>query len=67
MESLQEFSIAFKGLKDGSHNYHFDIRHRFFGSFENSIIQDGELAVDLILDKRPDLMILHFKINGFIW
>jgi uncharacterized metal-binding protein YceD (DUF177 family) len=67
MDSLREFSIAFEGLKDGLHQFQFDVVKQFFSSFENSLISDGKLDVKLDMDKRPDLIILDFHLKGFIW
>lgn len=58
--------IAFTGLKDGKHNFHFDVEDTFFEQFENSLIEGGKLAVDVELDKGPTMMNVEFNIKGYI-
>jgi len=48
------------------HEFRFQVGEEFFRCFEGSVIQQGNLTVDLSLDKRPSLMVLHFKIEGTV-
>lgn len=66
MNALKEFTIPIYGLAIGSHLFHFDIDSEFFTHFENSQIDKGNFKVNLVLDKRSDLIILSFHIAGSI-
>ncbi len=66
MEALIEFSIPIKGLKPGVHQYGFQIGSEFFENFEHSLIDHGDVKVDLSLDKRPDFYVLDFRLAGTV-
>ena len=59
-----EFLIPFKGLENGIHNYRFQVSTDFFKKFEKSRVQNGKYQVDLIFDKRDQMMILDFSFEG---
>lgn len=67
MKSLQEYRIPFTGLKEGKHQFDFDINQRFFDEFEYSLVKNGELKVELELDKQETMLILLFVIKGSIF
>lgn len=64
MAMKKEFLIPFKGLENGIHNYRFQVSTDFFEKFESSRIKNGEYQVDLIFDKRDQMMILDFSFEG---
>lgn len=64
MDKLRDYSIAFKGLKDGKHKFHYKIEQTFFDSIENSVIKDGDFEVDLLLNKKIQMLQLDFIIDG---
>ncbi|WP_207429470.1 DUF177 domain-containing protein [Pedobacter sp. SYSU D00535] len=66
MKSLQEYRIPFTGLKEGKHQFDFDIDQRFFNEFEYSLVKNGTLKVDLELEKQETMLILQFVIKGEI-
>ncbi len=66
MDPLIPFSIPVSGLRDGEHHYHFDIEEDFFREFEASPIQRGAVRVDLTFDKRPNMYVLDFVIEGTV-
>jgi uncharacterized protein len=66
MNGLIQFQIPVKGLKEGLHQYNFDIDDRFFDEFEQSYVQSGQVKVRLNFDKSPDMFVLDFMINGTI-
>jgi len=63
---LREFSIPYRGLSIGVHNYNWEISHKFFEAVDNSEIDDATIEVDLILEKQERMMICNFTINGSI-
>lgn len=56
--------IRFSGLKEGLHEFHFEIENKFFEQLDYSEIKKAKLAVELVFDKRPNMLILNFDIKG---
>lgn len=59
-----QFIIPFVGLKQGKHEFNFDITDAFFETFEYSIIQKGEVHINFILDKKDTMMVGEFQLEG---
>ena len=66
MKSEKEYIIPFIGLKLGFHEYHFDIRDAFFEERDYSIVHNGKVTVQLILEKKETMMIGEFSIAGSV-
>ena len=66
MNAFVAYSIPIQGLKIGIHQFKFEIDSAFFRHFEESPVQDGIINFDLQLDKRPDMLILDFRLKGYI-
>jgi uncharacterized metal-binding protein YceD (DUF177 family) len=66
MQALRQFSIPFKGLKDGIHEYKFEINESFYKAFEEAPLENSDLIVNLRLEKKPDHMLLFFSNHGTI-
>ena len=64
METLNQFTIPLEGLKDGMHQFDFQIDKEFFKHFEQSPIQEGNFDLKLFFDKRPDLLVFTFDFKG---
>ncbi len=62
----KEYRIPFLGLKLGKHQFQFTLKDEFFDSFEFSEIERAGINVDLELEKQSTMMILDFKISGFV-
>ncbi len=62
----KQFIIPFVGLKQGRHEFSFDITDTFFETFEYSIIQEGEVHVDFTLDKKDTMMVGEFQLDGVV-
>lgn len=63
----QDLIIPFVGLKEGVHEFKFQIDKTFFKQFEYSIIQDAKLKVKLLFEKKKTMFNLNFKIKGEIF
>jgi len=63
---LDEFIIPFSGLKNGIHHFDFEVNKEFFACFENSEITQGNLKVNLELDKKSVLLVLNIKVSGTV-
>lgn len=66
MSWKSKYNIEFKGLKEGFHNYEFEIDNKFFEHFENSLVENGLAKVQVILEKRSSFLKLHLKIGGWL-
>lgn len=66
MKALQEFEIPFLGLKEGVHDYAFDIDAVFFESFEYSEVKQGQVHVDVSMEKQERMLIFNFNIKGSV-
>jgi uncharacterized protein len=66
LKTLKTYSIPFKGLKLGKHQFDFEITDAFFDEFEYSLVKKGKLDCKVELEKQETMMILDFKINGLV-
>lgn len=65
--NLNDFIIGFVGLKDGDHEFSFQIDQKFFDSFENSLISSGDIQVRLDLCKKPGMLECDFNHSGTVY
>ena len=61
---MGEYSIPITGLKEGRHEFEFQIDDAFFVHFEETEIQKGLLDATVILDKRSNYFELQINITG---
>lgn len=66
MKALKEYVIPFVGLKEGIHDYAFDIDAKFFESFENSEIIRADVHVDMSLERQERMLIFNFATRGML-
>jgi len=66
MKALKDYNIPFVGLKEGIHNYSFDVDRKFFESFEYSEINQGKVKAEISMDRKERMLIFEFKMNGFV-
>lgn len=64
MNFLKQFSIPFVGLKQGKHQFEYNISKAFFDEFDYSPIKQGDLKITLELQKQETMMVLTFALNG---
>ncbi|MGQ1787841.1 MULTISPECIES: YceD family protein [unclassified Saccharicrinis] len=64
MDKLRDYNIAFKGLKDGKHQFHYSIDQSFFDAIEESAIKNGDFEVDVTMNKNSQMLQLDFNIDG---
>jgi uncharacterized metal-binding protein YceD (DUF177 family) len=67
LKKLNEYTIQFKGLKNGTHEYNFQLDNAFFGEFGSSEIEKGNISAKVILTKKSQLLQLEFDITGGVW
>ncbi|MFN0034187.1 MAG: YceD family protein [Saprospiraceae bacterium] len=66
MDAFVAYSLPIQGLKSGVHHFKFEIDSAFFARFEGSPVQEGKVLFELELDKRLDMMLLDFTLEGFV-
>jgi uncharacterized protein len=66
VEKLSVYNIAFKGLKEGNHDFDYHIDHSFFELFENSLVDDADINVRITLEKRNTFMSLNLVLKGVV-
>ena len=64
MEALKDFLIPFVGLKEGSHDFKFVVDTTFFNEFAFSDFSSANFKIDLVFEKKPNLMNLKFTVKG---
>jgi len=66
MKPLKEFTIPFVGLKEGQHQFDFNINNTFFEHFEYQEFNSSNLQVVVNLVKKATLLELHFQVLGSV-
>jgi uncharacterized protein len=64
LNHLSQYIIGFRGLKEGVHDFEYSVTDSFFKQYEDSEIQQGNLEVKVKLDKKPQMLVLDFNIQG---
>jgi uncharacterized metal-binding protein YceD (DUF177 family) len=67
MKPLNEFLIAFIGLKLGKHQFEYQINKTFFDHFDYDDFEDCNIKVNLVLEKKSTHIELNFKHTGTIF
>ena len=66
MKKKQKLIIPFVGLKEGNHQFEFEIDSSFFEQFDYSIIQEADFIVKVDFEKKVNLFNLKFRLKGNI-
>ena len=66
MEEAQRYSIVFKGLKNGRHEFRFAVDRSLFEEYESSEIKDGACEVVVDLDRAETQLTLRISISGYV-
>ncbi len=65
MDPFSAYTIPIQGLKTGLHEYQYALDGDFFRHFEGSLIQEGCVQAQVVVDKRPSLIIFAFHLSGY--
>ena len=66
MEVAQGYSIAFRGLKNGHHDFRFEVGKPLFDAFGNTEIRDCACEVSVGLERAETLLALDVRITGHV-
>jgi len=64
MNSRRTFEIAFVGLKEGIHEFEYEINDKFFVEYQEQDFRNCTARVKLALDKKKGFMLLKFEVGG---
>ena len=56
MEVAEGYSIAYRGLKNGTHEFRFEVGKPLFEAFESSEIKDGRCVVEVTLERGETML-----------
>lgn len=66
MLPLQPFVISIRGLKDGRSHFSWHADGEFFGTFENSEIEDADLQIEVDVDNLETSTEVECSIDGTV-
>ncbi|MFY7670386.1 YceD family protein [Tenacibaculum sp. MEBiC06402] len=66
MKGLKEYNISFVGLKEGSHDFQYQIDNKFFEEFQYTEFNEVNISANINLVKKSTLLELYFNIEGTI-
>lgn len=66
MKALVQYVIPVSGLRDGMHEYQFQVDTAFFEHFEDALVKEGEIDLKVWFDKRPNLYTITFDFEGTV-
>ena len=64
--SLSKYKISFAGLKEGQHNFNFDIDNHFFLFYDYKEFNSCKIKIDVEFTKKSNLLELLIKSHGII-
>ena len=66
MGEMQRYSICFKGLKNGHHEFRFAVDRSLFEEYESSEIKDGACEVVVEMERSETQLMLEISISGYV-
>ena len=64
MKEAEKYVMRFGGLKLGQYDFDYQLDATFFDLFDYSGIDSGKVDVQLTLDKKEIMMVLHLQMDG---
>jgi uncharacterized metal-binding protein YceD (DUF177 family) len=61
---FRQYSIPFRGLKDGTHDFEFVAEDSFFEQFDTSEVKKGLVRIRVEMVKHPQFLELNFNLGG---
>lgn len=65
MKLLQSYVVPIKGLAVGKHEFEYLLDTAFFAQYEQSIIKQSEILVNIEVDRKEMLIVFDFSFSGF--
>jgi uncharacterized protein len=64
LEPLHEHTIAFSGLKDGTHEFTFELGQTFFQATAEEAFAGGRVTASVRMDKSPAMLVVNMHVEG---
>ena len=64
MEQIALYTIAYKGLKNGSYDFDFQVDNKLFEAYEAEEILGGDCRVKVVLNRSESMLEAHVEIEG---
>jgi uncharacterized protein len=61
---LKQYIIFFLGLKEGKHDFNFEIDKQLFLEFGENDITEAKIAIDVVMEKNTNHLVFNFEIKG---
>lgn len=66
MGVIKRYTIAYKGLKPGLHDFRFEVDGSLFRDFESTEIKDGACEVTVALERGEAMLTLDVTVDGSV-
>lgn len=66
MEVDRQYSIALAGLKNGHHEFRFEVGKNLFDAFGSAEIKDGDCRVEVDMERSEAMLMLDIRITGHV-
>ena len=66
MEEAKRYTIAYKGLKSGLHDFHFEVDGSLFKAFGSTEIKDGACGVTVVIERGEAMLTLDVTVDGSV-
>lgn len=66
MEEAKRYTIAYKGLKSGLHDFHFEVDGSLFKAFGSTEIKDGACGVTVVMERGEAMLTLDVTVDGSV-
>lgn len=67
MKQLKEYLTPFIGLKNGKHEFTYQINNKFFESFEYDEYESSNIEAHVVLEKKSTMLELYFNHKGTVY
>ena len=61
-----KYDVEFRGLKEGLHEFEFEVQDTFFEHFDQALVSKGKVSIKVILEKRSSFLKLYFRLSGWL-
>jgi Predicted metal-binding, possibly nucleic acid-binding protein len=66
MENTNMFLIPISGLSIGKHSFQYEIKDDFFAGMDYSEVKEGDVKINLDVEKEETMMTLNFSFEGSV-
>ena len=66
MEETKRYTIAYRGLRSGLHDFHFKVDGGLFRAFGSTEIKDGDCDVSVALERGESMGVSSWSATG-VW